>query len=180
MKGATRKIIMLHSFVNFFKPMDLYLPTFTIEKGSKVPDFKLKKQDGTWIHLNQIQSQWVVLFFYPQDNTPTCTKEACNLKENFSILKEKGVFILGVSPDDEKSHQKFINKYELPYDLVVDEHHKLASFLGIWGQKKFMGKVYDGIHRVTLILNSKHELHDYIYPVKAGEHTNQIIHSILS
>jgi len=67
--------------------MDLYLPTFTIEKGSKVPDFKLKKQDGTWIHLNQIQSQWVVMFFYPQDNTPTCTKEACNLKEHFSIRK---------------------------------------------------------------------------------------------
>ncbi len=179
MKEAIQEITMLRSFVNFFKPMDLFKPTFSIERGSKLPDFKLKKQDGSWVHLNQINSQWLVLFFYPQDNTPTCTKEACNLKDNYSTLKEHGVLILGVSPDDEKSHQKFIAKYNLPYDLVVDENHKLASFLGIWGQKKFMGKIYDGIHRVTLVLNSKHELHDYIYPVKSGEHADQILNCIL-
>ena len=155
-----------------------YKPHFILKKGDKAPYFKAKIQDGTVLDLDAISSKWIVIFFYPQDNTPTCTKEACNLRDNYTDLKALGTSIYGISPDSESKHQNFISKFSLPYDLIVDEKHKIALEYGVWGTKKFMGIIYDGIHRTTFILDSKHNIHEIIYPVISATHHDQILKSI--
>jgi peroxiredoxin Q/BCP len=155
-----------------------YNPNISLKKGDVAPSFKAKIQDGTIIDLKLIQSKWTVLFFYPGDDTPTCTKEACNLRDNYSDLKEMGVTLLGICPDSESKHQKFISKYSLPYDLIVDENHKIASDYGVWGTKKLFGIVYLGIHRSTFVINKEHKIHEVIYPVVSATHHEQIINSI--
>lgn len=155
-----------------------YKPHFTIKKGDKAPLISAKIQDGTVFDLDAINSKWIILFFYPADNTPTCTKEACNLRDNYSDLKAMGATIFGISPDSESKHQKFISKFSLPYDLIVDENHKIALEYGVWGPKKFMGLVFDGMHRTTFIIDNQHKIHEIIYPVISATHHDQIINSI--
>lgn len=157
-----------------------YKPHFILKKGDPSPHFKSKIQDGSTIDLGTIKAKWIVLFFYPEDNTPTCTKEVCNLRDNYSDLKELGANIYGISPDSESKHQNFISKFELPFDLIVDEDHKIALSFGVWGTKKLFGIVYDGIHRTTFILNREHKIHDIIYPVVSATHHDQIVNSIKS
>lgn len=154
---------------------DEYLPKFTLKPGDLAPDFTSRIQDGSPIQLHQLKADWIVLFFYPQDLTPTCTTEACNLRDHYGNLRKAGVMLLGISPDDEKKHLKFIAKHELPFDLVADENHEIASAFGVWSKKKFMGRVYDGIHRSTFILDRTFKVREIIYPVQSARHHEQIL-----
>lgn len=157
-----------------------YKPHFKLQIGDDAPGFKSVIQNGSTIQLKDIKSEWIVLFFYPEDNTPTCTKEACNLRDNYSDIKSACAILFGISPDSETKHQKFISKFDLPYDLIVDKDHQIASAYHVWGTKKFMGIVYDGIHRTTYILNKQHKIHKIIYPVNSAIHHQQILESLNS
>ena len=158
--------------------MDNYLPKFKLKTGDLFPEFGLLNQHGKTVQLQDIVSKWLVIFFYPKDNTPTCTKEACNLRDHFAQLLSHDVHLLGMSSDTVKSHQKFIDKFQLPYDLLVDENNNLAKTLGVYSKKKFMGIVFQGIHRSTFILNSEKKIHEIIYPVVSAKHQEQILESI--
>ncbi|MBK9271864.1 MAG: peroxiredoxin [Saprospiraceae bacterium] len=154
--------------------MNEYLPKFVYEVGSPFPKQEMLNQKSKWVRFKDIHTDWIVLFFYPEDDSPTCTKQACNLRDDFKILKKLSITLFGVSPDSAKSHQKFIEKYKLPYDLLIDPESQLSMQLGIWCTKKFMGRVYEGMHRVTVILDRDLRIHHYIYPVKSGSHAEQI------
>lgn len=143
--------------------------------GDKAPEFEAKNQDGKLIRLIDLKGKKVVLFFYPKDNTPGCTTQACNLRDNMDRFKALNYTILGVSIQGEASHQKFIAKYDFPFDLLVDEDKVLVNQYGVWGEKKFMGKVYDGVHRQTFVIDEQGILEDVIIKVKTKEHTEQIL-----
>lgn len=155
-----------------------YEPQFKYQKGDLFPVTEFSIQDGQMLHLNKLSEDWIVLFLYPQDLTPTCTKQACNLRDAYPILLKQGIKLFGVSQDSEKSHQKFIAKHKLPFDLIVDADHVMAKNLGVFGKKKFMGRLFDGIHRSTFILNKKREIHAIIYPVESGRHDEQVMETI--
>ena len=138
------------------------------------PAFSVPNQDGKLISLSDFSNKKLIVFFYPKDNTPGCTAESCNLKENYSLLLEKGFDVVGVSADSEVSHQKFISKYELPFDLLADTTKKMIQDYGVWGEKKFMGKVYDGIHRTTFVI-SDGIIENIFTKVKTKDHTQQIL-----
>ncbi len=143
--------------------------------GSKAPDFNVADQDGNLISLNDFKGQKVVLYFYPQDNTPTCTKEACNLRDNHTLLTERGFVVLGVSADSEKAHQKFIQKFDLPFALLADTQHEIIQKYNVWGEKTTFGKTYDGIHRTTYIIDEKGKIAHVIFPVESGRHAEQVL-----
>jgi len=145
-----------------------------LQPGDKAPDFTATDQDGNKISLKDFKGKKVVLYFYPADDTPTCTNEACNLRDNFSLLKKKGIIVLGVSPDDEKSHRKFQNKFSLPFTLVADAEKKIANAYGVWDQKKLFGVTYMGILRTTFLINEKGKIDHIIEKVKSKSHTEQI------
>lgn len=155
-----------------------YEPKFKYKHGDEFPFEEFRNQDGKTLKLKSLEENWVVLFFYPQDLTPTCTKQACNLRDAYADFSNKGIRIFGISPDSEKSHLKFIRKHQLPFDLIIDTEHSMAKQLGVFGKKKFMGRVYDGIHRTTLVLNNKRHIHSIIYPVESGRHNEQILEAI--
>lgn len=146
-----------------------------LKVGDKAPEFEAKNQDGKLIKLTDLRGKKVVLFFYPKDNTPGCTTQACNLRDNIDRFQALNYEILGVSIQGEVSHQKFIAKYEFPFDLLVDEDKVMVNQYGVWGEKKFMGKVYDGVHRETFVINEEGILEDVITKVKTKEHTDQIL-----
>tara|TARA_Y100001954_G_scaffold197100_1_gene213783 strand:- start:524 stop:979 length:456 start_codon:yes stop_codon:yes gene_type:complete len=143
--------------------------------GQEAPKFSAKNQNGELISLDNFKGSKVILYFYPKDNTPGCTAQACNLTENISALKKKGFVVLGVSPDGEKSHNKFIEKYNLQFDLLVDEDKILCNAFGVWGRKKFMGREYDGVHRTTFIINEKGIIDQIITKVETKRHSQQIL-----
>lgn len=147
----------------------------TLSKGDKAPSFTSKDQNGNEIKLSDYLGKKVVLYFYPKDMTPGCTNQACNLRDNFEMLKKEGIVILGVSPDDEKRHQKFIDKHDLPFTLIADPDKEVIYAYGIWGPKKFMGKEYDGVHRTTFLINEKGEIHDVIKKPKTKAHAEEIL-----
>ena len=147
----------------------------TLTKGDKAPSFSAKDQNGDEVKLADYSGKKVVLYFYPKDMTPGCTNQACNLRDNFDALKKEDIVVLGVSPDDEKRHQKFIDKYELPFTLITDPDKELINAYGIWGLKKFMGKEYDGVHRTTFLINEKGEIHDVIKKPKTKAHAEEIL-----
>jgi len=151
------------------------MSTTLLEVGTAVPDVSIPDQNGNAVSLKDFAGQKVVLFFYPKDNTPTCTKEACNLRDNYTLLKEKGFQVIGVSVDDEKSHQKFIDKHELPFPLLADTDHKLVEAFGVWGEKKMYGKTYMGTHRTTFVIDEEGKISHVIAKVKSADHTNQIL-----
>lgn len=146
-----------------------------LKVGDKAPEINAVDQNGEALTLDQFQGKKVVLYFYPKDMTPGCTTESCNLRDNYSILQEKGFEIIGVSADDEKRHLKFIEKYELPFPLIPDVDKKVINDYGVWGEKKFMGKVYDGIHRVTFVIDEEGKIERIFEKVKTKEHTEQIL-----
>ena len=115
------------------------------------------------------------MYFYPKDDTPTCTTQACNLRDNYDALLNAGYQVYGVSPDKAAKHQKFIAKYDLPFDLLVDEDHSLAEAFGVWGQKKMYGREYMGINRTTFVIDEDGAITEVIAKVKAKEHSNQIL-----
>lgn len=143
--------------------------------GQPAPKFVSKDQQGNVISLDDFQGEPVVIYFYPKDSTPTCTVQACNLRDNYSDLKKKGIHIIGVSADDEKSHQKFIKKFDLPFPLIADVDRTLIEQYGVWGEKKFMGRVFDGIHRTTFVLDSSHVLIGIIEKPTSKNHSEEIL-----
>jgi peroxiredoxin Q/BCP len=126
-----------------------------LKEGEKAPAFTGIDQDGNKVSLSDFKGQKVVLFFYPEDDTPTCTVQACNLRDNYGLLTKNGFKVIGISPDDVKSHQKFKEKFNLPFTLIADPDHKIIDKYGVWGQKKLYGREYMGLHRTTFVVNEK-------------------------
>jgi peroxiredoxin Q/BCP len=147
----------------------------TLNPGEKVPAFSLKNQDGKKVSLKDYKGKKIVLFFYPKDMTPTCTVEACNLRDNYNLLKKEGIEIIGISPDDEASHQKFIGKHELPYTLLADTTMKTLNDYGVWGEKSMYGRKYMGVLRTTFLINEDGKIHDIIVKVQSKDHAKQIL-----
>ena len=146
-----------------------------LKVGDKAPDFNTTDQNGEAIFLGDFAGSKLVIYFYPKDSTPGCTTQACNLRDNYETLLSKGYKVLGVSADSTKSHLKFIEKHELPFPLLMDEDKKIINDFGVWGEKKFMGKIYDGIHRNTFVIDEKGVIEEIIEKVKTKEHTAQIL-----
>lgn len=147
----------------------------TLEKGLKAPLFTLKDQEGKKVSLKDYRGKKVVLFFYPEDDTPTCTVEACNIRDNFSLLQKKGIEVLGISPDHEKSHQKFREKFALPFTLLADTDMKVINAYGVWGEKNMYGRKYMGLKRTTFLINEEGKIHEVIRKVLSKKHTDQIL-----
>ncbi len=150
----------------------------SLKVGDKAPDFKGKDQNGKSITLGDFKGKKLVLYFYPKDDTPGCTAESCNLRDNYFELQKKGYAIIGVSADDEKAHQKFITKYELPFPLIADVDLTIIKAYDVWGYKKFMGKEYDGIVRTTFVIDEKGILEKVITQVIVKDHTEQILSEV--
>ena len=147
----------------------------TLQVGDLAPDFSLADADGNTVSLSDLKGKRVVLYFYPRDNTPGCTKEACAFRDNYAAYQAKDVIILGVSADDAKSHQKFITKHDLPFPLLVDEGAAVATAYGSYGLKKFMGKEYMGINRSTFVIGPDGTLEKIYRKVKAEKHPGELL-----
>ena len=147
----------------------------TLEVGDQVPEFTAKDQDGRDISLSDYQGKKLVVFFYPKANTPGCTAEACNLRDNYAELKASGYELLGVSADSQKKQANFRDKFEFPFPLLADEDHNVINTFGVWGPKKFMGREYDGIHRKTFIIDEQGVVSRVIDKVKTKDHAAQIL-----
>lgn len=145
-----------------------------LEQGEKAPVFSAKDQHGNTVSLSDFKGKNIVLYFYPKDNTPGCTKEACNLRDNHEELISKGFVVLGVSPDSEESHQNFAEKFTLPFPLLADPELKIIKAYGAWGEKNMYGKKYEGLLRSTFIINKEGEIEKVIKKVKTDDHANQI------
>lgn len=143
--------------------------------GTPAPDFTVKDQDGNDISLADFKGKKVILYFYPKDNTPGCTKEACDLRDNHAMLLEKGFVVLGVSSDGEKSHQKFITKFDLPFALLADTEKEVHNKYHAWGEKQMYGRTYEGTYRVTYVIDENGLIEHALPKVKTGDHTNQIM-----
>ncbi|MCB9190568.1 MAG: thioredoxin-dependent thiol peroxidase [Flavobacteriales bacterium] len=150
----------------------------TLKEGDKAPAFSGKDQNGETISRSDFKGKRVILFFYPKDMTPGCTAEACNLGENYSELQKRGFEVIGVSADSEARHQKFIDKYSLPFKLIADTDLQVIKAYGVWGLKKFMGKEYDGIHRTTFVIGTDGKLEKVFTKVNTKDHTAQILEDL--
>lgn len=146
-----------------------------LTEGKKAPAFKGKDQNGKPVSLADYAGKKVVLYFYPQDDTPTCTIQACNLRDNFSLLKKNGIIVLGVSPDEEKKHKKFEAKYDLPFTLIVDADHKIIDKYGVWGEKQLYGRTYMGLRRTTFLIDEKGIIRKIFLKPKSKKHTEEIL-----
>jgi peroxiredoxin Q/BCP len=147
----------------------------TLQKGDNAPSFSGKDQDGNLHTLADYKGKKLVVFFYPKANTPGCTAEACDLRDNFERFSAKNYALLGVSADNAKAQSSFKNKYEFPFPLLADEDKSVILAFGVWGPKKFMGKEYDGIHRTTFIIDEQGIIDEVITDVKTKSHTSQIL-----
>lgn len=146
-----------------------------LKEGEKAPAFSGTDQNGRTISLADYQGKKLVLFFYPEDDTPTCTIQACNLRDNYTLLKKEGFEVLGVSPDDEKKHKKFETKYSLPYTLIADPQHTIIDKYGVWGPKQLYGRHYDGLHRTTFVLDEKGIIRKIYLRPRNKQHAEEII-----
>jgi peroxiredoxin Q/BCP len=146
-----------------------------LQPNTPAPSFEGIDQNGQPIRLSDFAGKKLVLFFYPADNTPTCTTESCNLRDNYALLQSKGFAVVGVSPDGPKKHQNFISKYNLPYPLIADTEHTVMQAFGVWGPKKFMGMSFDGVHRTTFVISEMGMIERVFDKVKAKEHAEQIL-----
>jgi peroxiredoxin Q/BCP len=146
-----------------------------LKEGNKAPDFSTTDQDGNRVKLSSFKGQKVVLYFYPKDDTPGCTKEACSFRDSHSVYKDKNIMVLGISPNDEKSHQKFIAKFDLPFTLLTDPEHKIAEKYGAWGEKSMYGKKYMGIFRYTYLIDETGKIVKIFTKVKVAEHADEVL-----
>jgi peroxiredoxin Q/BCP len=146
-----------------------------LEEGKKAPDFIAKNQNGEKVKLSDNKGSRVVLYFYPKDDTPGCTKQACSLRDGFATFKKKGIKVFGVSIDDEKSHQKFIEKYDLPFDLLADTDKKIVEKYGVWGEKSMYGRKYMGTHRKTFLIDENGKIVKIFDKVKVAEHADEVL-----
>ena len=149
-----------------------------LAEGMKAPDFSGKDQSGNEVTLQALKGRKVILYFYPKDNTPGCTTESCNLRDNYRQLIKKGFEVIGVSADSEKSHRSFIDKYNLPFDLISDTDKEILKAYGAWGLKKLYGKVYEGILRKTYVIDEAGIILKIINKVDTKNHTEQILDAI--
>ena len=143
--------------------------------GQKAPAFTGKDQNGKAISLKDYLGKKVVIYFYPQDDTPTCTVQACNLRDNYALLKKEGFTIIGISPDAEAKHKKFETKYDLPFTLIADEKLKIIEKYNVWGEKKLYGRAYMGLHRTTFLLDEKGIIKHLFLKPKSKQHAEEII-----
>ena len=148
-----------------------------LKKGSLAPPFTTTDGDGNTVRLKDLRGQKVVLYFYPKDDTPGCTKEACSFRDTFSQFKKRGIEVLGVSPDNEASHKKFIAKYKLPFTLLADTNHSIADAYDTYGEKKFMGRTYMGVKRTTFIIDEKGKIKNIFEKVKPEEHAREVLNA---
>ena len=146
-----------------------------LKKGDTAPDFSGFDQDGKKMQLSDFKGKKLILYFYPKDNTPGCTSEACDLRDNYDMWLSKGYQVLGVSPDSQKSHQKFIEKFDLPFPLIADEDKTIIKAYGAWGPKKLYGREYEGLLRTTFVIDEKGIIQEVFTKVKTKDHTNQIL-----
>jgi peroxiredoxin Q/BCP len=149
--------------------------TIKLNIGDKAPNFSCKNEKGELVSLKDFKGKNLVLYFYPKDDTPGCTAEACDLRDNYQNFLSKGFEILGVSPDSEKKHQKFIDKHELPFSLLADEDHSVAEAYGVWGEKSMYGRKYMGILRTTFVIDANGKLSNIIEKVDTKAHSKQLI-----
>jgi thioredoxin-dependent peroxiredoxin len=146
-----------------------------IEEGKPAPDFELPTDSGETVKLSQLRGKPVVLYFYPKDDTPGCTTQACGIRDAYGEFEREGAVVLGVSGDDEKSHTKFRNKYELPFTLLADTDHSVAEQYGVWGEKKYMGKTYMGISRWTFVIDEDGNVKKVLPDVKPASHADDVL-----
>ena len=146
--------------------------------GDVAPDFTLNNEAGEPVTLSSLRGKKVVLFFYPKDDSPSCTKEACSMRDHYRTFEKMDIEIFGISPDNEKKHQKFIDKYEFQYSLLADPEKDVIELYGLWGEKKFMGKIITGVHRTTFVIDEQGIIMDIITKVKTSEHGQQVLESI--
>lgn len=146
-----------------------------LKEGDKAPAFSAKDQNGNKVSLADFKGKKVVLYFYPEDDTPTCTIQACNLRDNYSLLKKEGFEVVGVSPDDEKKHKKFEQKFSLPFTLVADPSRKIVEKYGVWGEKQMFGNHYMGVHRTTFVLDEKGVIRLIFSRPKNKSHAEEIV-----
>lgn len=146
-----------------------------LTEGSKAPEFSGKDQDGNKVALKDFRGKKVVLYFYPEDDTPTCTVEACNLRDNYQTLTSKGFEVVGVSPDDEKKHKKFEEKYDLPFTLIADPMHKIIDKYGVWGEKNMYGRKYMGLLRTTFLIDEQGKIFKIFKKPKSKVHSDEIL-----
>jgi thioredoxin-dependent peroxiredoxin len=146
-----------------------------LTSGEKAPDFKAKDQNGHDVALSDFRGKKLVMYFYPKDDTPGCTAQACDLRDNYERLLDAGYAVLGVSVDDEKSHRKFIDKFNLPFPLLADTDHQLVEAYGVWVEKNMYGRTYMGIARTTFVIDEEGVITDIISKVDTKSHTAQIL-----
>lgn len=150
----------------------------TLKAGDKAPSFTATDQDGHKVSLEDYRGRRLILYFYPKDDTPGCTAEACNLRDNYDLLREKGFEVLGVSVDNGKSHKKFEQKYGLPFRLVADDDKKVVNDYGVFGEKKFMGKKYMGTYRTTFVINGDGIIEKIIDKPDTKNHARQVLDAL--
>jgi peroxiredoxin Q/BCP len=146
-----------------------------LKPGDIAPGFSFENQEGKISSLENFKGKKLILYFYPKDNTSGCTAEACNLRDNFQILRDKDFEIIGVSPDNEKSHLNFISKHELPFELISDIDHKILKDYGVWGEKKMFGKVKEGVFRTTFVIDETGKIEKVFKKVQTKDHAQQIL-----
>ena len=146
-----------------------------LTEGIKAPAFKAKDQNGNVVSLANFKGKKLALYFYPQDDTPTCTIQACNLRDNFNLLKKLQIEIVGISPDDAVKHKKFETKFKLPFTLLTDEKHSIIDKYGVWGQNQLYGRQYMGLHRTTFLINEKGIIVKVILKPKNKAHAEEIV-----
>ncbi len=150
----------------------------TLKEGDKALAFKGKDQNGNTVQLKDFKGKKVVLYFYPEDNTPTCTVQACNLRDNYALLQKHGFTIIGISPDYAAKHKKFEVKFELPFTLIADTEHAIIDAYGVWGEKQLYGRKYMGLHRTTFVINEKGIIAKIFLKPKSKQHAEEIIEAM--
>ena len=147
-------------------------------EGEKAPSFKGKDQHGKTVSLSDFKGKTVALYFYPQDDTPTCTAQACNLRDNYGLLKNKGIEVIGISPDTVEKHKKFETKYDLPFTLIADPDHTIIEKYGVWGEKQMYGKKYMGILRTTFLIDKNGVIQKIFHKPKAKQQAEEVLEAM--
>jgi peroxiredoxin Q/BCP len=151
-----------------------------LKEGAVAPDFTVKDENGETVRLKDLRGEKVVLYFYPKDDTPGCTKEACSFRDAFAEYKKRKIKVLGVSLDSEASHKKFATKYKLPFTLLADTDHAISDAYGVYGQKKFMGRSYMGVNRMTFLIDEKGKIKKVFEKVKPEDHASEVLEAFES
>jgi peroxiredoxin Q/BCP len=151
-----------------------------VEEGKPAPDFELTSDEGEKVRLSQLRGQPVVVYFYPRDDTPGCTAQACGIRDNYEAFGERGAVVLGISPDDEGSHVRFKQKYGLPFTLLADPDHRVADEYGVWVERSMYGKTYMGIERSTIVIDAEGKVARVMRRVKPDTHAQQVLEALPS